>query len=103
MTVSVLMCLLQHSPAQPWGYFNPFFISELLLVHGEQQHKKMELALCVVDLILGLSARLFELTHHIGLDSVPYGTACPGHQQSYIKASIFHSRNLDPKCFKCIY
>lgn len=80
---------------------NPFFISELLLAY-ESNREKMGQA----SRITGLSAGLLEFTDHIRMSPVPYGTTCPGHQESYVDASILHSRNLDPncdKCFKCMY
>lgn len=107
-SVQVNCLLLQKRPTARWAEKasvlavpNPFFISELLLSY-ESNREKMGQA----SRITGLSAGLLEFTDHIRMSPVPYGTTCPGHQESYVDASILHSRNLDPncdKCFKCMY
>lgn len=97
----VLLCFFFFSTASVLAVPNPFFISELLLAY-ESNREKMGQA----SRITGLSAGLLEFTDHIRMSPVPYGTTCPGHQESYADASILHSRNLDPncdKCFKCMY
>lgn len=94
-------CCVFFSTASVLAVPNPFFISELLLSY-ESNREKMGQA----SRITGLSAGLLEFTDHIRMSPVPYGTTCPGHQESYADASILHSRNLDPncdKCFKCMY